>query len=143
MFYDYLKSIYNILENFGSESNEFKIMLKINKYFINNLNSHNHKSKINYKSDLYQFGGDKPSEEIDLLKKSIFKMLEDFDKHTSPHLNVSKDINNIDTKINLAKNVIENFTKYIDSLNTFIPDKTNTLKLQKQLEEIKNILNKY
>jgi len=145
MFYNYLKSIYNILEKCDSESHNFQSMLKMNEYFLKNFKRPNNKKSHKVLNDiynLYQTGGGTPIEELGILKDSIFKILDEFDKIVQTPES-TKDIDELEIKIKSIKSAIENLVRYIDLLHTFVPNKTDITKLGTQLQEINSILTKY
>lgn len=145
MFYKYFKSIYNIVKKCSPDSDIFKDMLKLNDYFINNLNN-------------IQKGGKKLMViKIVSLDKSILLNKNNIQSGGTIHEEIQKlnstiqsIILNVETNKQISDKNIESFNKLYNFLNDFvnslsrkIDNHHNITELTNQLNEINVILSKY
>jgi len=142
MFSNYFKSIFHILENCDSNSNDFHTMLKMNSYFIDNLKFPKNKhALLNNIHTSYQTGSGEHSEALKKLKQSIEDILNSFNELEQgvQHENIDK----LALKVKSIQSTINSLTRYIDMLHTFVPNEEEITTLGTQLENISSILSKY
>jgi hypothetical protein len=143
MFYNYLKSIYNILDKYDSKSSNFNDMLNMNEYLIRAFNNPyiGNNSYINTNTNtnnvFFQLGGTNHIEDLKLLKSSILDIIANFKQPTNQ---IDEELTN---KVKKFKDAMENLIKYINLLYALIPNQENVDKLNTQLKQIKDILDKY
>ena len=165
MFYDYLKSIYNIVDKYDPCTDNFKQMLELNDYFIKNIgkkfDSYNKIrsnqnggqkirvisiasfNKIPIKSQDIQskqnmFGGS-PNDDIKNINKSILDMI---DKLNAP-VQKPLDLEELKQKIQKFKETMNKLIEYIELLHTASTGSDGMVKLSDQLKQIKDMLQKY
>lgn len=148
MFYDYLKSIYNIMEKYDTQSDKFQNMLDLNDNFIRDIDkkSYNRQSvksggkmrMISIAAFNKQIGGDH-FDDIQIMKKAITEMI---DKLNNKEGNVV-DLSRLKTKIEKFKSVMTKMVEYIELLHSTGPGSDRMSILSEQLKQIKNILEKY
>ncbi len=154
MFYDYLKSIYDIVENYKPNSDNFNNVIKANDNFIKRLNNYIDPSFSQSGGKKYktykvvtilslkksQIGGSP----IDDLKKMQASMLGIVGTIHEPQSNVTQaELDSIRDRIRNFRLLLENLVRYIEYLHTLIPDDENVMKLNEQLKTIKDIAEKY
>jgi hypothetical protein len=132
MFNEYLKSIYNIIENYKTNSHTFKNMLAINNTLIYNIKNKNYTQNMR--------GGNIVNvmiAQLELQKNQILSEMETTRASlpTIPH----DKIQNIQNTIELAKS-LESYVNLLSSIS-LTPDEYGIL--ARQLSEIRDILNKY
>lgn len=165
MFYDYLKSIYSIVEKHDSDSIDFKNMIAANDFLINSLN----KRSTGNNMSVNQFGGSYrtikilslqkskllkdvqsgggPVDDLNALQKSILNIIQTMNTSSGhPTIETEKynaEIREIVQKIQTFKSTFDKLIEYIEFMHHLLPDKSNVAKLNEQLVEIKKILTKY
>lgn len=160
MFYDYLKSIYNIVEKYDPRTDNFQNMLELNDRFIEDINkdfdSYNKIKSIqsggqkmrmisiasfnNFSGETKirrQFGGN-PESDIKIMNKSIIDMIDKLKPENQP-----VDLSELKIKIEKFRNTMNKLIEYIELLHSASPSSDNISKLSGQLTQIKEILEKY
>lgn len=131
MFYNYVKLVYLILEEYSAKSDEFNTMLDINNDLLKNLNKTNKTNKKNKSIKInnnIQLGGNHELlEKLNSLKTEILNGLE-------------KLINR--EEFDKAKSMLINLIEYVNKINTLI-NSERMEKLKDQLEDMNNILKQY
>lgn len=143
MFYNYLNSIYNILQNHEYNSATFEQMLYINKQLINN--------------KFIQYGGNNNTVQNANIKsmESIAKILaNEMQKYNNQMTTVMNNTNiasvDVNTKFEELKeqikktvNVLTLFINYIEMIHSIAPNSENIGILKEQMNDIHKILSKY
>jgi len=173
MFYDYLKSINDIVKNYNPESDNFKKMIDLNNYFINAIDKNSiHSNDVNFdnfgKIASAHTGGGKVKvvKLLSLQKSKLLKLPlqtagggDPIDEINALHTSVMQiieampprvncvagvaDLEPIVLEIRRVKSVFENLINYIQYLHKLLPDETNMATLNSQLATIRQIINKY
>ena len=132
MFNEYLKSIYNIIENYKTNSYTFKNMLAINNTLINNIKNKNYTQNMR--------GGDIVDDMIRKLEEQKNQILHEMDESLRRLPKIDDDkMQNIQNTIQLAKS-LESYVTLLSSIS-LNPDEYNALATQ--LHNIRDILKKY
>lgn len=120
MFYNYVKILYSILENYKADSDEFNELLKINNELIDNCK----KKKQKQKQNLKQCGGTSHIAQLEEIKNEILENLQNLEsKEKSIELQTT--LNLIIDYINLLDELLQN---------------NNLKQLSNQLQEMNEIL---
>jgi hypothetical protein len=159
MFYDYLKSIYNIVEKYDPHTDNFQNMLELNDRFINDIgkdfDSYNKIQSIQsggqkmrmisivsfnkFNKPKGKQSGGNPIDDIKIMNKSITDMIDKLSHRDQPDVDLSE----LKAKIEKFKNTMNKLIEYIELLHSAGPSSDNMLKLSDQLKQIKDILQKY
>jgi len=127
MFYEYLKTVYNVIDNYHPKNPELNLFIKANRSFIDSLNSKNYiHSGGNYEESF-----NKTLENFSTTMQNLIQKLKAKPKEQLTHLDFE-----------YALQVIKFLVDYIVVLNRLVQDK-NLDELQNQLTEITTILSKY
>ncbi len=163
MFYDYLKSIYNIVEKYDPNTDNFQNMLDLNDRLINNIdknfdsynkissiqagghkNTHNRRMRVvtfisekNLKNDT-QFGGTL-HDDLKVMQASVIDMIGKL-KPSDPD---TANLEELKQKITKFRNTMIKLIEYIELLHQMGPGQDNLSKLSTQLTQIKEIIEKY
>lgn len=132
MFYNYVKILYSILENYKADSNEFSKMLEINNDLINkykkqkqHIQQNKHAQlKTNQYIKIEQHGGTNPITQLEALKNEIISNLQNLESK--------------EKSIELQK-ILNKIIEYIKLLDELL-QKSNLGILSKQLQEMNEIL---
>lgn len=136
MFYNYLKSMHYMVENYNANSKEFTKMLKINGDLIGKLNNSKSSVKSKTNSNKALTGGSVELDQLNIMKNMILKILEEFETNTC-------DTSELTQKVLKIKNTLELLIRYIDYLHSLVPTQDNLNILSLQLQEMNTILSKY
>lgn len=134
MFYNYLNSIFTIVTECNSKSNEFNQMLRYNARIISDF-----KALQSGKKSQSQRGGVLPMEAFEAIRDRVFeslKRLEDF------HLQ-QYDATPVITHIEQTRKALMDLIAYITIIHTLMPKDENFRTILQQMTEMKDILAKY
>jgi hypothetical protein len=139
MFYNYLNSIYNIVEKYKSNYNCFHDMIALNDYFIDNLTAKNIATVQNIHSFHNQTGGNDPIIQLKALNQAITDIINEIVAAKGQQY----DFTELQLKMTQFSNAAKKLVAYIELLHKIAPTQPEMMKLIEQLIHINTILNKY
>lgn len=127
MFYEYLKTVHNVIDNYHPKNPELNLFIQANRSFIDSLKSKNYI----HSGGTYEEEFNKTLRNFNMAMQSLLEKLKTIPKEQHTHID-----------FDYAFEILKLLVNYIVALNKLVHDK-NLDELRNQLTEITTILSKY